>query len=89
METESPTERLIQSASPGAGVTPGVRDACTGNVLECVTLGQRGGRVLMQLQVVAGGRGRARFRRAASGGNSDIPRDFMKVSVAATQDLQS
>ena len=31
--------------------------------------------------------GGARFRTAAYGGNSDIPRDFMKVSVAATTDI--
>jgi hypothetical protein len=36
----------------------------------------------MQLQVVAGGRGEGTISGAASG-VSDIPRDFMKVSVAA------
>ena len=36
---------------------------------------------LMQLQVVAGG-GRDFERRFSGGGNSDIPRDFMKISVA-------
>ena len=64
-----------------AGGAPGVWHARAGNVLERTTLGQRGS-VLMQLQVVAGGGRDFERRFSGGGGNSDIPRDFMKISVA-------
>jgi len=74
--TELTIERQIQAASAGAGVTPGVRDASAGKVRERTTLGQ------WRASLHAAGAGeRGRFRTAASGGNSDIPRDFMKVTV--------
>jgi hypothetical protein len=41
-----------------------------------------GGGFLPRPHAVSSG-ARARYRTVASGGNSDIPRDFMKVSVAA------
>jgi hypothetical protein len=41
-----------------------------------------GGRFCLKCRAAGAGE-RVRFRTAASGGNSDIPRDFMKVSVAA------
>ena len=55
-------------------------------LLESGSVWATGGRVLMQPQAAEAGE-RARFRTAASGCNSDIPRDFMKVSVAATTDV--
>jgi hypothetical protein len=63
------------------GDTPGQGHAGAVNIRERGSLGHWRA-VLPQMQAAGAGE-RARFRTAASGGNSDIPRDFMKVSVAA------
>ena len=55
---------------------------------ERVTLWATGGRVLMQLQVIAGGRGGQNSERR-SRGQLGLSRDFMKASVAATPDVHA
>ena len=61
--------------------TAGLGDARAGTAGERVCLGHW--RASFDAAAGRGVGGRARFRTAASGGNPDIPRDFMKVSVAA------
>ena len=80
--TELTIERPIQAAQAVEWGTPGVWHARAGTARERVCLGHW----RASFDAAAGRRwgvGRVRFRTAASGGNSDIPRDFMKVSVAA------
>jgi len=68
------------------GRPPGRKPAHAGNVRELATPVHWHG-LCVQPQAAGAGE-RVRFRTAASGGNSDIPRDFMKVSVAAEMGIQ-
>ena len=85
METEPITERSIQSVRVVERDTPGVGDLHAENDRESDTVGHW--RASFDAAPGRRGRGGREISSGTSGGNSDIPRDFMKISVAATSDV--